>query len=56
MAPVVQLEGSFMVSVFPVVLSLAKKRRGAFLIADAVEIQSYPVIGEQTCPLQAERL
>lgn len=56
MAPVVQLEGSFMVSVFPAVLSLAKKRRRAFMLAGAVEIQSDPVMGEQTCPLQAERI
>lgn len=56
MAPVVQLEGSFMVSVFPVVLSLAKKRRRAFMLAEAVEIRSDPVTGEQTCPLQAERI
>lgn len=55
MAPIVQLEGSFMVSAFPVILSLAKKRR-AFMIAEAVENQSDPVMEEQTCPLQAERI
>lgn len=56
MANVVQLEGSFMVSVFPVVLSLAKKRGNVHLLADAVEIRGDLVMGEQTCPLQAERI